>query len=59
MFRVCYHNNGGTLFIQVSEELHYFVTIGGVKVTCRFIRKDELGIVNYRAGYGYTLLLTT
>ena len=58
VFGVCYHDDGGALFVQIGEQLHYFITVGRVQVTSRFIGQDQLGVIDNGAGYGYTLLLT-
>jgi len=58
VFGVCYHDDRGTLLVQVRQKLHYFITVGRVEVTGRFIGQDQLGVIDYGAGYGYTLLLT-
>ena len=59
MFGVGNHYNGGALFVEICQQLHYFVTIGGVEVTSRFIGEDELRVIYDGAGYCDTLLLTT
>jgi len=59
MFGVGNHYDGGALFVEVCQELHYFVTVGGVEVTGRFIGEDELGVIDDGAGNCDTLLLTT
>ena len=59
VFGVGNHDDGRSLFVEIGEQGHYLVTVGGVEVTCRFIRQDELGVIDHGAGYGYALLLTT
>ena len=59
VFGVGNHDDGRALFVQIGKQGHDLVTIAGVKVTRRFIREDELGVVDYGTGYGDTLLLTT
>ena len=56
---VCHHDDGGSFLIQFGKEVHHFLSVLGVKVTRRFVGKDELGIGDYGTGNGYTVLLTT
>ena len=59
MLRVGNHNDGCTPFIEVSEQFHYFITIGRIQVSRRFIGQDQFGFVHNRTCYGTSLLLTT
>src|SRR6185437_2194069 len=59
VFGVGNHDDGRSLLVEVGKQGHHFVTVRRVEVTCRFIRQDELGVIDHGAGYGYTLLLTT
>ena len=54
-----YHDDGGTLVVQLSKQMHYLGSILGIKVTRRLIGKDELGTEDHGTGDGYSLLLTT
>ena len=59
VFGVSDHDDRSPLFVQVGEQLHHFVAVGGVEVSGRFVRQDQLGVVHHGAGYGDALLLTT
>src|SRR6201992_4544608 len=59
VFGVGNHDDGRALFVEIGEQGHHLITIRGVEVTGRFIREDELGVIDHGAGYGYALLLHT
>ena len=54
-----HHDDGGSLVVKLSKQMHHFGTILGIKVTRRLIGKDELRTEDHGTGNGYTLLLTT
>ena len=59
MLRVRNHNDGGALLVKLEQKVHNLLAVLRIKVACRLIGKDNLGIGNYGTSYGYTLLLTT
>ena len=54
-----YHDDGGTLMVQLGKQMHHLGTILGIKVTRRLIGKDELRTKDHGTDDGYSLLLTT
>ena len=54
-----YHDDGGTLMVQLSKQMHHLGSILGIEVTRRLIGKDELRTKDHGTGDGYSLLLTT
>ena len=59
MLTVRNHDDGSALLIQIGKHLHYFITIAGIEVSRRLIRKDQLRIIDHGTRNGHTLLLTT
>lgn len=59
VFGVCNHDDRGSLLVKIGQQLHDFVTVGGIEVTGRFIGQDKLGVIDDGAGDGDALLLTT
>ena len=54
-----YHDDGGTLMVQLSKQMHHLGTILGIEVTRRLIGKDEPRTKDHGTGAGYPWLLTT
>ena len=54
-----YHDDGGTLMVQLGKQMHHLGTILGIEVTRRLIGKDELRTKDHGTGDSYPLLLTT
>ena len=54
-----YHDDGGTLMVQLGKQMHHLGTILGIEVTRRLIGQDELRTKDHGTGDGYSLLLTT
>ena len=59
MLGVCHHDDSRTFFVEFRQQIHYFGTIFRVKITCRLIGQNQLGIGDHRTGNSYTLLLAT
>ena len=59
MFTVCYHHNGGTLFIQFGKQFHYVITIAASRLPVGSSARISLGLFTTARGNGYTLLLAT
>ena len=53
-----YHDDGGTVLIELCEQAHHLGTILRVEVAGRLVGEDELGTEDHGAGDGHALLLT-
>ena len=53
-----YHDDGGTVLIELCEQAHHLGTILRVEVTRWLVGKDELRTEDHGAGDGHALLLT-
>jgi len=57
---VSYHNHSNLfLHVQVNENFHDDISTASVKISSRFIEKQNLGLVRNGTGNSNTLLLTT
>ena len=54
-----HHYDGGSLLIQLAEQLHYLHTILGIEITRRLIGKDDIRLAHHGTGDGNPLLLIT
>ena len=59
VLRVCHHNDGCALAVELFEQGHHLLTILRVEITRRLIGKDKLGIRDKGTGDSHTLLLTS
>ena len=55
---VRHHADGGTVFMQLLQQLHDRFAVAGVEVSGRLIREQNGGRPGQRTGDGDTLLLT-
>lgn len=55
---VRHHHDGGSLLVQLAEQLHHLHTILGIEVTRRLIGKDDARFAYHGTGDGNPLLLT-
>ena len=58
VLRVRNHHDGGSLFVQLAEQLHHLHTILGIEITRRLIGKDDARLAHQGTGDGNPLLLT-
>jgi hypothetical protein len=53
------HQDGVTRSMQVAEDLKHDFFVGFVEISCRFVGKNQLRLVDQRARDGHALLLAT
>jgi hypothetical protein len=53
------HNNGSAIFVEFFQQVHYFIAMGGVEVTGRFIGQNDVWFGYNSTAYSHPLLLTT
>ena len=58
LLAVGHHDDGGAFLVEFLQQVHDFLAILGVEVTCRFIGEYELWTCHHGAGNGHPLLLT-
>src|SRR5690606_27694432 len=58
MFTVSNHDDCSSLFIKFNKQIHYFISVTAVQVTCRLICQYKFWIVYYCPCYRYPLLLS-
>lgn len=58
MWGVSYHHYSGSFVVKFLEKSHYFLSVGRIQVTGRFIGEDHGRLGDNCPGDGHTLLLT-
>ena len=52
-----HHDDGGAFAVQLGQQLHHFLAVGGVEIAGGFVGQDQLGPGHHGAGDGDALLL--
>src|SRR5579883_1249228 len=57
--RVSDHDDGGSLPVQLREQLHHLLSRRGIEVTGRLVGENQFGSGDHGTGDRHTLLLTS
>ena len=59
VLRVRNHDDGGSLLVQLAEQVHHLLAVLGIQIACWLVGKDDSGLRHYGASHSHPLLLTS